>query len=222
MKTSNWIFTLLIVVAIVVTSIAFRADSEGDEMAGINLPKKQIVDGLVQYPSAPPMFIDKKKDYTATIKTNKGDFHIDLYEKDAPLTVNNFVFLARDEFYNDVIFHRVIEEFMIQTGDPQGTGIGGPGYSFEDELNGPHKYEEGVVAMANAGPNTNGSQFFIGTGQAIGNLNQAPNYTIFGKVTKGMDVVKTIAATPVVAGMSGEASQPTEPLLIEKIEIQSK
>ncbi|OAB36895.1 peptidylprolyl isomerase [Paenibacillus macquariensis subsp. defensor] len=169
----------------------------------------------------PAMEIDSTKSYEAEVTTNKGTFTIELYAKDAPKTVNNFVFLAKQGFYNDVIFHRIIETFMIQTGDPQGTGAGGPGYQFEDEKT-TYKYEPGTVAMANAGPNTNGSQFFICTGADSDFLNSQPNYTIFGKITNGMDVVNKIAATPVEAGMSGEVSSPTEKVQIKDVKITEK
>ncbi|WP_219838917.1 peptidylprolyl isomerase [Paenibacillus sp. R14(2021)] len=170
----------------------------------------------------PKLTIDKDKSYTAEFKTNKGDFKIELYAKDAPQTVNNFVFLANEKFYDGVKFHRIIQTFMIQGGDPTGTGGGGPGYSIPDELNNGHSYEEGTLAMANAGPNTGGSQFFICTGADAAGLNNTPNYPIFGKVSEGMDVVKTIAATPVTASPSGEPSQPTEDVIIKTITITEK
>ena len=172
--------------------------------------------------SAPKMDIDTSKTYEAEVKTSKGSFTIELFAKDAPKTVNNFVFLSKEGFYDDVIFHRIIESFMVQTGDPTGTGAGGPGYSFEDEKTS-YKYEPGIVAMANAGPNTNGSQFFICTGEDSTSLNQQPNYTIFGKVTDGMDIVKKIAATPVETNPdTGEQSKPTETVKIESIKIKKK
>jgi cyclophilin family peptidyl-prolyl cis-trans isomerase len=173
--------------------------------------------------TAPPaMTIDANKTYQATVTTNKGSFKIDLYAKEAPVTVNNFVFLAKQGFYNDIVFHRIMESFMIQTGDPKGVGSGGPGYSFQDELKTPYKYEPGIVAMANAGPNTNGSQFFICTGEDSKNLNKSPNYTIFGKVSEGMDVIKKIAATPVTSGPSGEKSSPSEKVVIQSVAITEK
>lgn len=172
----------------------------------------------MSWDNPPAMEIDTNKSYTAKFTTTKGEFTVELFAKDAPITVNNFVFLSRQGFYNDVIFHRIIETFMIQTGDPKGTGAGGPGYKFEDEET-DYKYEPGIVAMANAGPNTNGSQFFICTGEDSIALNNSPNYTIFGKVTEGMDVVKAIAATPVELGLSGEVSSPTETVQIQGIEI---
>ncbi|TBL80194.1 peptidylprolyl isomerase [Paenibacillus thalictri] len=169
----------------------------------------------------PAMQIDANKTYQATVTTSKGTFKIDLFAKDAPKTVNNFVFLSKEGFYNNVVFHRIIKTFMVQTGDPTGTGRGGPGYKFEDELKTTtHKYEPGIVAMANAGPNTNGSQFFICTGDDSKNLNQMPNYTIFGKVVEGMDVVQKIAETPV--DPSGEGSTPKEKVTIQSVSIAEK
>lgn len=174
------------------------------------------------YSSPPAMKIDTKKTYTAEVETNKGKFTIELFAKDAPKAVNNFVFLAREGFYKDIIFHRIIKSFMIQTGDPQGNGSGGPGYNFEDELNGPHKYGPGIVAMANAGPNTNGSQFFVCTGFDSANLNRMPNYTIFGKIKDGMATVDKIAATPVKGNDQGEMSTPKEKVFIKSVKITEK
>jgi peptidyl-prolyl cis-trans isomerase B (cyclophilin B) len=143
-----------------------------------------------QWSTAPEMSIDSKKRFRARIQTDRGEIALDLFPKHAPKTVNNFVFLAREGFYDGVTFHRVIPNFMIQTGDPTGSGRGGPGYRFEDETKGnPHKHETGVISMANAGPNTNGSQFFI---------THAPQphldgkHTVFGTVTSGQDVVDAI------------------------------
>jgi peptidyl-prolyl cis-trans isomerase B (cyclophilin B) len=129
----------------------------------------------------------------AIIQTNHGPIHVELFPDDAPKTVNNFVKLVNDGFYDRVIFHRVIPDFMSQGGDPTGTGSGGPGYSFEDEFN-DHKVERGALAMANAGPNTNGSQFFIVTTEAAPWLDG--KHTVFGRVTDGMDVVDTISELP--------------------------
>ncbi|WP_018755599.1 peptidylprolyl isomerase [Paenibacillus terrigena] len=170
---------------------------------------------------APAMAIDTNKKYTAKVSTSKGEFTIELFAKDAPITVNNFVFLAKEGFYNGITFHRIIESFMVQTGDPQGTGAGGPGYTIQDELGGPHKYEVGTVAMAKTrAPNSAGSQFFIGTGADIDSLNGTPNYPIFGKVSEGMDTVKKIAATPTELDDSGrEKSKPMESVTIKSIEI---
>lgn len=157
--------------------------------------------------------------YEAVLRTNAGDFTISLLAEQAPVTVNNFVSLARDGFYDGVIFHRIIESFMIQSGDPTGTGRGGPGYRFADELPPAMPYEPGVVAMANAGPNTNGSQFFVCTGEQSRHLNNSPNYSVFGKVIDGMDIVKKIAATPVGKSETGEQSKPVEEVRIESVEI---
>jgi peptidyl-prolyl cis-trans isomerase B (cyclophilin B) len=143
-----------------------------------------------QWNSPPSVQIDAKKSYTATIETNRGSIEIELYPQYAPKTVNNFVFLAREGFYDGVSFHRVISNFMIQGGDPTGSGRGGPGYRFEDEFRGnPLKHETGVLSMANAGPNTNGSQFFI-THSPQPHLDG--KHTVFGKVTRGQDVVDAI------------------------------
>jgi len=172
--------------------------------------------------SAPAMQIDVTKQYHATIHTTMGDIGVNLFTKDAPKTVNNLAFLATNNFYTNVPFHRVLKTFMIQTGDPTGTGTGGPGYKFDDELSKAHTYAPGIVAMANAGPNTNGSQFFICSGSDSTNLNNSPNYTIFGQVDSGMDVVQKIASVPVGPSPSGEVSAPTTPVLMKSIEIQEK
>jgi cyclophilin family peptidyl-prolyl cis-trans isomerase len=162
------------------------------------------------------MTIDPNKTYTASIKTTDGDMTAELYAKDAPVTVNNFVFLAGQHFYDNVKFHRIIKGFMAQTGDPTGTGGGGPGYRFKDEPV-TRPYTRGTLAMANAGPNTNGSQFFI-MHQDYG---LPPNYTIFGKLTSGLDVLDRIANTPVTAGRSGEKSVPTQDVLIQSITVSA-
>jgi len=144
-----------------------------------------------QYSAPPAMQIDPKKKYTAILHTDKGDITVDLFAAKAPATVNNFVFLARDGFYNNTTFHRVIGGFMAQAGDPTGTGTGGPGYRFNDEpgaLEIPHD-GEGVLSMANAGKNTNGSQFFITYGPTP-HLNG--KHAVFGKVSKGLDILHAI------------------------------
>lgn len=166
-----------------------------------------------QWPQAPTMEIDPNKRYTANIDTSEGYIAVELFPQEAPKTVNNFVFLARQGFYDGVIFHRTINGFMIQTGDPLGTGTGGPGYKFADEPV-KRKYTRGILAMANAGPNTNGSQFFIVHGQDVG---LPPNYTIFGQVTGGMETVDKIATAPTKRG--GEGSTPVAPARIEHITV---
>ncbi|GMA62371.1 peptidylprolyl isomerase [Alicyclobacillus fastidiosus] len=177
-----------------------------------------------QWSSPPKMMIDTNKQYNAVVHTNYGDFTIQLFANQSPVTVNNFVFLAKNNFYHDDKFFRIIQSFMIQTGDPKNNGTGGPGYKFKDELPPKEKYAPGIVAMANSGPNTNGSQFFIGTGQQVDSLNQQPDYTIFGKVVSGMNVVDKIAAIPVVQNpeMNGEMSKPTKTAYIESVDIQEK
>jgi len=144
----------------------------------------------LQWKTPPAMEIDPKKSYHITMETTKGTIEIDLYAQHAPVTVNNFVFLTRQGFYDGVVFHRVIPNFVIQGGDPTGSGMGGPGYRFQDETAGnPLKHETGVLSMANAGPNTNGSQFFI-THSPQPHLNG--KHTVFGKVVNGMDIVNAI------------------------------
>ena len=135
--------------------------------------------------------------YTAQVSTNLGSFSIHLFARHDPVAVNNFVFLAQHGFYNGDRFFRIIRTFMVQTGDPHNNGTGGPGYHFNDELPPPYPYAPGIVAMANAGPNTNGSQFFICTGSACSSLNQDPVYTELGRVVSGMSTVQKIAAIPV-------------------------
>ena len=143
-----------------------------------------------QYAAPPPMSIDTAKTYKATFETSRGNIVCELFAKDAPVTVNNFVFLAGEKFYDGTIFHRVIKDFMIQGGDPEGTGRGGPGYRFEDEVkNNPNKHERGVLSMANAGPGTNGSQFFV-THVPCGWLDG--KHTVFGKVLSGQEVVDSV------------------------------
>ncbi|RAP78203.1 peptidylprolyl isomerase [Paenibacillus montanisoli] len=176
------------------------------------------------WPEMPAMSIDKEKTYSAVFKTNKGEFTVDLFAKDAPQTVNSFVFLSKEKFYDGIKFHRIIKDFMIQGGDPLGNGTGGPGYTIPDEFNNGHKFEAGIIAMANTGrPGSGGSQFFICTGAGADFLNQQPNYTIFGKVSSGMDVVTAIASTPVGPG-NGEPtdSKPLEDVTIESISISEK
>src|SRR5262252_2935945 len=150
---------------------------------------------------------------TATMQTNHGAIELELYDADAPKTVENFVKLSREGFYDGVIFHRVIPDFMIQGGDPTGTGSGGPGYQFEDEFN-DRKVERGALAMANAGPNTNGSQFFIVTADACPWLDG--KHTVFGKVTSGMDVVDAISTVE-----TDSSDRPREEVTIQRVELES-
>jgi cyclophilin family peptidyl-prolyl cis-trans isomerase len=163
----------------------------------------------------PKMAVDAKKTYTALMKTSVGDIELELYADKTPITVNNFVSLVKKKFYNGVIFHRTIKGFMIQSGDPTGTGSGGPGYKFDDEkFDG--EYTRGTLAMANAGPNTNGSQFFI----MHKDVPIAKNYVIFGKVINGLDTVDKIAEAPTKP--EGEGSTPVNPIKIISVEIAEK
>ena len=164
-----------------------------------------------RFDAAPPMIIDPTKTYTAEMLTNKGSLTISLDPIGAPRTVNNFVFLSRWHYYDGIVFHRIIPGFMCQGGDPEGSGRGGPGYRFEDELPMPGRYEIGSIAMANAGPNTNGSQFFIVSGPD--GVGLPPQYSLFGKVVRGLDVVKAIES---VGSRSGA---PSEPVIIESVTI---
>ncbi len=167
---------------------------------------------MKQYPAPPAMSIESDGQYTAKLNTSMGTVEIELLSKQAPKTVNNFAFLARDGFYDGTIFHRVIPNFMIQGGDPEGSGRGGPGYRFEDEFDDSLQFEgPGILAMANAGPNTNGSQFFI-TVAPTPHLNGA--HTIFGRVTEGYDVVESISKTS-----TGAMDRPSEDVVIQSIEL---
>ena len=162
-----------------------------------------------KFDAAPPMVIDPEKRYTAEMKTTKGMMVIALDPIAAPKTVNSFVYLARWHYYDGVVFHRIIPNFVLQGGDPRGDGTGGPGYRLEDELPKAGRYEVGSLAMANSGPNTNGSQFFVITGSSGAAL--PPSYSLFGKVVQGLDVV---AAIDEVGTPSGS---PKEPVVIESV-----
>lgn len=190
-----------------------------------NVSKEEVEENgeKKQWNAPPEMKIDQRKTYEARFKTSKGDFTVELFDHEAPITVNSFVFLSRQGYYDGVTFHRIIESYMIQTGDPTGTGYGGPGYTIQDELDTPYAYEPGIVAMAKSSePNSGGSQFFICTGQDSLGLNNMPNYTIFGRVTSGMETVLAIAKTPVTMGGESVPSKPTETVTIQTIEIVEK
>jgi peptidylprolyl isomerase len=168
-------------------------------------PKRQAFDGT------PPMVVDPSKRYAAEMVTSKGTLTIALDPIGAPVTTNNFVFLARWHYFDGIVFHRVIPGFVLQGGDPTGTGTGGPGYRFHDELPKPGRYEVGSLAMANAGPDTNGSQFFVVSGPQGAAL--PPKYSLFGKVVSGLDVVTAIDAIGTSSGA------PTERVEIERVTI---
>ena len=167
---------------------------------------------IKQWASPPPSTIDPSASYTAVLNTSAGAVTVELLPQEAPNTVNNFVFLAREGFYNNAIFHRTIPGFMIQGGDPTGTGGGGPGYRFADEPV-QRPYSRGVMAMANAGPNTNGSQFFL----MHADYPLPPNYTIFGQAVAGLETIDAIATAPTNPG--GEGSSPVNPVAIQSVEI---
>ena len=165
-----------------------------------------------QFAKPPPMCISPARNYTAEVTTSKGRFTITLDAKAAPNTVNNFVVLARYKYFEGIPFHRIIPAFVVQGGDPTASGTGGPGYKFDDELPKAGSYKEGSVAMANSGANTNGSQFFIITGQA--GVSLPPSYSLFGAVTEGMDIVKSIDAVGTQGG------QPTQAITIASVTIK--
>jgi cyclophilin family peptidyl-prolyl cis-trans isomerase len=166
------------------------------------------------FDAAPPMCLDPEKEYSALVTTNKGEITIELDQDKAPLTVNNFVFLARYQYYDDTTCHRIIPDFIVQCGDPTGTGTGGPGYSFPDELPEAGEYQIGSIAMANSGPDTNGSQFFIIAGESGAAL--PPSYSLFGEVTEGFD--DTVVAMEAAGTAAGS---PSEPVDIESIVIST-
>lgn len=165
-----------------------------------------------QWNSPPEMVIDPSKRYTAQMETSMGSLTISLDPVAAPKTVNNFVFLAREGYYDGVIFHRIIQGFVIQGGDPTGTGRGGPGYRFEDELPSAGRYEVGSLAMANAGPNTNGSQFFIISGPS--GVRLPPQYSLFGKVVKGLEIVDQMEKV-----RTGPGDKPVDDVVIQSVTI---
>ncbi len=189
-----------------------------DPLRSPTTPEHQTPDAMstdgdhVSYDSPPEMTIDAGKTYTATLETSEGTIELELFAADSPRTVNNFVSLAQDGFYDGVVFHRIIEGFMIQGGDPTGTGRGGPGYQFEDELDLAEErgYPRGTLAMANSGPDTNGSQFFIVHRDAP----LPPNYSVFGEVTDGLDVVDAIAKVD-----TDPNDRPFDPVMIRSVAI---
>ncbi len=202
-RTPGWALCLLLLCSLVMTACtpASPVTEEPPEAEEGTAAALEPADRIGMYSAVPDMTIDADKQYHATFKTEKGDMRILLFAEDAPLTVNNFVFLARDGFYNDTHFHRVLENFMAQGGDPSGTGAGGPGYQFQDEIVASLQFDRaGLLAMANAGPGTNGSQFFITFAETPW-LNG--NHTIFGEVVEGMDVLNALAIRdPMAAGAS--------------------
>ena len=223
MKKDSLLVIILIVFLFIVGSLSIKKmNKKIDQQSSgqININYQQKDESMPASLSAnkkmnqPEMIIDQNKKYEATLHTSVGDITLSLNTKETPITANNFIYLAKNQFYDDTIFHRVIDGFMIQGGDPRGDGTGGPGYQFDDEdFSG--EYKRGTIAMANSGPNTNGSQFFI--------MHQdyalQPNYVIFGQVTSGLEIVDKIATAKVTNSFSGELSKPVEPVTINSITI---
>lgn len=212
MKVWGWYALGLVVVML---GILIARDRYGTNITPTQpvsiVPTQKATTKMVEKPA---MQIDQANQYQAVLTTDKGEIVIDLTASATPITVNNFVSLAKNGFYDGTIFHRTIKGFMIQGGDPNGDGTGGPGYRFDDE---PFKgeYTKGTVAMANAGPNTNGSQFFI----MHADYPLPPNYVIFGKVSKGLEVVDAIATAQTTSSFSGEMSRPVTPVVVQSVEI---
>jgi len=198
------------------TEVPAQTPPAGTSAASSGGPVKQFVESggvrIPQYPNVPPVSIDVTAKYTATIRTNLGSIVVELFADSVPITVNNFIFLANDGFYNGLIFHRVIPSFMIQGGDPTGTGFRGPGYQFQDEFVAGLTFDQpGRLAMANSGPGTNGSQFFVTT---VPTPNLSGVHTIFGQVIQGQDVVENISRT-----RADPQDRPVVPVVIQGIEI---
>lgn len=215
---------LLLVALLAIAGCTAKQPPSSTEQPPKGAPSTETKEPQIkQWKEAPAMEIDPAKKYNATIKTSLGDMTFELWPEVAPKTVNNFAFLAKEKFYEGVIFHRIIQEFMVQTGDPTGTGRGTPGYRFNDE---PVKspYVKGTLAMANSGPNSQGSQFFICSGPHCEGLNAQAAWTQFGKLIAGEDVLDKIAASEVVdvevAPGRNERSKPVNPPKILTVEVQ--
>ncbi len=212
------LFILLIIIGIVLYVLLFSkepVENKTPEASSSASMKNK------KYDTQPAMTIDKNKKYTVTLQTSKGDIAVELFAQETPIAVNNFVFLARDGFYDGTFFHRIVKGFMIQGGDPQGNGSGGPGYKFADEKV-TLEYKRGTLAMANAGPDTNGSQFFI----IHKDYDLPKQYTIFGAIdpkdAESLAALDKIAETPVAENGSGEPSKPTETVIIKTLTIEEK
>jgi cyclophilin family peptidyl-prolyl cis-trans isomerase len=231
----RWSWLALILIAVILGACGGDGNDTSDETTSVAPPPTSAdissgcwtaeqravpitVEGdklVQQWTQQPAMTVDQDKTYVATIETEKyGTFEITFFPKDAPNTVNNFVCLARAGFYDNTTYHRIVDGFVVQGGDPEGTGRGGPGYKFNDEPV-TRDYNRGIVAMANAGPNTNGSQYFI----CLGDVGLPKNYTIFGEVTKGMDVVDKISQVERTMGGDGAKSKPIDPVVVKTVTI---
>lgn len=212
MKQIGIVAIILVVCIAVLSFFLVKPEKQSEQIQTKDSPTIQENQTTEESMKQPKMTINTSKNYTATLATEKGDIIIELNAKDTPVTVNNFVALAKKGFYNNTVFHRTIKDFMIQGGDPTGTGRGGPGYRFDDE---PFvgEYTRGTLAMANAGPDTNGSQFFI----MHKDVPLQKDYVIFGKVIKGMEVVDAIAEAPTEP--TGERSTPVAPVKILTVKI---
>lgn len=215
MKENGWIIGVVVIVAVAAGIFILKPK--------ITPPKVQVNNSIspttmspepTMSTNAPKMQIDAKKTYQATLATNMGKIVIELDAKNTPITVNNFVTLAQKKFYDGTIFHRIIDGFMIQGGDPQGTGMGGPGYSIPDELGAGNKNDKGTISMANAGPNTGGSQFFI---NLVSNNFLDDKHAVFGKVIEGMDVVEKIGKVK-----TGAQDKPASDVTIQSVTILEK
>lgn len=211
MNKQNFIFVLITAVLIIAIILVAKTKGSKSEEKGKNRERAKTAQTL------PKMEIDKNKKYFAILETDAGSIKIEFFSKETPITVNNFISLAKKKFYDNTIFHRVIPGFMIQGGDPEGTGRGGPGYQFDDEpFTG--EYIRGTVAMANSGANTNGSQFFI----MHADYDLPKNYVIFGKVIEGMETVDAIANAQTEDNGMGEISKPINPIRITKVIIKEE
>ncbi len=218
MKHKSTIFFIFLLLVIIVLLLDNKPSVNKDvQTTPTNTPTMNTPTPENKTLSQPKMEIDPQKTYLATLKTDQGDITITLDPQNTPITVNNFVYLAKNNFYNNTIFHRTIDGFMIQGGDPTGTGTGGPGYKFADEpFTG--EYTRGTIAMANSGPNTNGSQFFI----MHQDYDLPKNYVIFGQVTQGIKIVDAIVTAPTQSNSMGENSTPVNPVTITQILIEEK
>lgn len=213
---SFFLYLFSIVFAVILLSLLLSRNS-GENNSGNSTASPSAETAMGKYSKEPEMVIDTKKKYSASLTTSAGVIEVELFASETPKTVNNFAFLAQDGFYNGTIFHRVMKDFMIQGGDPNGDGTGGPGYKFEDEEI-TRDYKRGIVAMANSGPDTNGSQFFI----MHKDYDLPKNYVIFGQVTNGLDTVDKIATAKVSATSLGELSKPVSPVILENATVSVK